>query len=149
MRTRKPFESGYLSGFYADKYDYDEDRMRNYAYYRAKQFFDAQMKETISDQRAQLKLTFPKRVIKNVEYTLLPVWFVTFRYNYENYTIAVNGQTGKVVGTVPYDKKKVLALYIVLASIIALFATVFMLCMMVEPLDWIGSSVIIIIPLFF
>lgn len=149
VRTRRPFESGYLSGFYADKYDYDEDRMRNYAYYRAKQFFDAQIKETISDQNARLKLTFPKRVIKNVEYTLLPVWFVTFRYNYENYTIAVNGQTGKVVGTVPYEKKKVWTLFIGLAVIIALFATAFMLCLLVEPLDWIGSGIIIFVSLFF
>ena len=149
VRTRKPFESGYLSGFYADKYDYNEDRMRNYAYYRAKQFFDAQIKETISDKKAQLYLTFPKRVIKNVEYTLLPVWFVTFRYNYENYTIAVNGQNGKVVGTVPYDKKKAGGLFIGLTAIIAFFATVFMLCLLVEPLDWIGSSVIVLVPLFF
>lgn len=149
VRTRKPFESGYLSGFYADKYDYNEDRMRNYAYYRAKQFFDAQIKETISDQSAQLILSFPKRVIKNVEYTLLPVWFVTFRYNYEKYTIAVNGQTGKVVGTVPYDKKKVWILFSALTVIIAFFASVFMLCLLVEPTDWIGGSVILLVPSFF
>ena len=104
VRTRKPFESGYLSGYYADKYDFDEDRMRTYAYWRAKQLFDAQIKETIPASNAQLKLSFPKRIIKNVEYTLLPVWFVTFRYNYENYTIAVNGQTGKIAGDLPLDK---------------------------------------------
>ncbi len=146
VRTRKPFESGYLSGYYADKYDYDEERMRNYAYWRAKQLFDAQIKETISDQNAQLKLSFPKRVIKNVEYTLLPVWFVTFRYNYENYTIAVNGQTGKVVGTVPYDKRKVNVLFIVIAAVVALFITIFGLCAMQNPFDWAYGSVLLLIP---
>lgn len=146
VRTRKPFESGYLSGYYADKYDYDVERMRNYAYWRAKQLFDAQIKETISDQNAQLKLSYPKRVIKNVEYTLLPVWFVTFRYNYENYTIAVNGQTGKVVGTVPYDKRKVNVLFIMIAAVVALFITIFGLCAMQNPFDWAYGSILLLIP---
>ena len=146
VRTRKPFEAGYLSGYYADKYDYDEKRMRNYAYWRAKQLFDAQIKETISDQNAQLKLSFPKRVIKNVEYTLLPVWFVTFRYNYENYTIAVNGQNGKVVGTVPYDRRKVNLLFIMIAVVVALFITIFGLCAMQNPFDWAYGSILLLIP---
>lgn len=124
VRTRKPFEAGYLSGFYADKYDYDENRMRNYAYWRASQFFDAQVKATIPEPGAKLKLTFPRRKIQNVEYTLLPVWFITFRYNYENYTIAVNGQTGKIVGTVPYDKKKARNLFIGIASAVSLLITI-------------------------
>lgn len=127
VRTRKPFETGYLSGFYADKYDYDENRMRNYAYWRAAQFFEAQIKATIPEPGAKLKLSFPKRKIQNVEYTLLPVWFVTFRYNYENYTIAVNGQTGKIVGTVPYDKKKVRKLFIAIASAVTLLITIILL----------------------
>jgi len=144
VRTRKPFESGYLSGFYADKYDYDEDKMRNYAYWRAKQLFDAQIKETISDQSAQLRLSFPKRVIKNVEYTLLPVWFVTFRYNYENYTIAVNGQTGKVVGTVPYDKRKVGVLFGVIAAVVALLTTIVSFVLMQTILAWMLGFVCIL-----
>ena len=98
--------------------------MRNYAYWRASQFFDDQVKATIPEPGAKLKLTFPRRKIQNVEYTLLPVWFITFRYNYENYTIAVNGQTGKIVGTVPYDKKKVRNLFIGIASVASLFLTI-------------------------
>ena len=127
VRTRKPFEMGYLSGFYADKYDYNEERMRNYAYWRASQFFDAQVKATIPEPGAKLRLTFPRRKIQNVEYTLLPVWFVTFRYNYENYTMAVNGQTGKIVGTVPYDKTKVRNLFLTITIAVTLIATIFLL----------------------
>ncbi|MBQ7972583.1 MAG: hypothetical protein IJ291_03920 [Lachnospiraceae bacterium] len=145
VRTRKPFESGYLSGYYADKYDFDEDRMRTYAYWRAKQLFDAQIKETIPASNAQLKLSFPKRIIKNVEYTLLPVWFVTFRYNYENYTIAVNGQTGKVVGTVPYDKRKVGALFGGIAAGVALFITILGLFLMQNISNVIPGIVLLII----
>ena len=145
VRTRKPFESGYLSGYYADKYDFDEDRMRTYAYWRAKQLFDAQIKETIPASNAQLKLSFPKRIIKNVEYTLLPVWFVTFRYNYENYTIAVNGQTGKVVGTVPYDKRKVGALFGGIAAVVALLITILGLLLMQNISSGMPGIVLLII----
>lgn len=132
VRTRKPFETGYLSGYYADVFDYNEAQMRNLAFWRAAQLFDAQIKETIPERNAKLKFTLPKRIVKNVEYTLLPVWFVTFRYNYETYTIAVNGQNGKVVGTVPYDKKKVRTLFIVVASVVALISTCLMLFIMLS-----------------
>ena len=147
VRTRKPFEAGYLSGYYADKYDYDENIMRNYAYLRAAQLFNEQVKETIPQQGVKLKLSFPKRSIKNVEYTLLPVWFITFRYNYEIYTIAVNGQNGKVVGTVPYDKKKVRGLFIGIASVIAIFMTVFMMCFLTGTALYSGVYIFFIIAL--
>ena len=48
---------------------------------------------------------------------------MTFRYEGMPYTIMVNGQNGKVIGAVPYDKKRLYALIgglsIVLAFICA------------------------------
>jgi hypothetical protein len=35
---------------------------------------------------------------------MLPAWFLTFRYNDKPYTILVNGQTGKVIGGIPWDQ---------------------------------------------
>ena len=40
------------------------------------------------------------------EYMLLPVWFMTYRYNGKVYSFAVNGQTGKLAGTPPLNKLK-------------------------------------------
>ena len=54
----------------------------------------------------------PKYEIKRVEYAFLPVWFMTFRYKNKPYTMMVNGQTGKVVGTIPERKGKAFGLYI-------------------------------------
>jgi hypothetical protein len=34
-------------------------------------------------------------------YMMMPVWFFTFRHEEKPYTILVNGQTGRVVGTMP------------------------------------------------
>ncbi|MBQ7668378.1 MAG: hypothetical protein IJS47_03545 [Clostridia bacterium] len=38
----------------------------------------------------------------NIKYILLPVWFFNTKYNDKIYSFSVNGQTGKVVGNVPY-----------------------------------------------
>ncbi len=148
VRTRKPFNTGYLSGYYADRYDYEEERMRHLAYGRATQFFDAQIKDTIPERNAKLKFTYPERKIKNAEYTLLPAWFVTFRYNYEIYTIAVNGQNGKVVGTVPYDKKKVRNLFITVASVVTVISMIFMLCFFQNTENLAYGLLFLVLPLF-
>lgn len=147
VRTRKPFEPGYLSGFYADKYDLEEEKLRNYAYYRAKQFFDAEVHKTIPQQYATIKWSHPKRVIKKAEYMLLPAWFITFRYNYETYTMLVNGQTGKIVGTVPFDKKKVRSMFITIAAIVSLFATAFIYCFIDGVGAYFGALIFLFIPM--
>jgi hypothetical protein len=61
---------------------------------------------------------------------LLPVWFMTYRYNGEVYSFAINGQTGKLAGTPPLDKKKLAlvstAIGIIAAIIILLITEVFL-----------------------
>lgn len=61
-----------------------------------------------------------------IRYALLPVWMLNIKYMGTNYKFAINGQTGKVVGTYPTDKKKkwryfgkVAAIGYVIAALIA------------------------------
>ena len=58
---------------------------------------------------------------------MFPVWFFTFKYNDKPYTILVNGQSGKVVGTMPWQKKRVVALslitFVLVMALIALIIT--------------------------
>lgn len=37
---------------------------------------------------------------------MLPVWMLHIAYEGQNYAYAINGQTGKVVGSFPVSKKK-------------------------------------------
>ena len=46
----------------------------------------------------------PKVKLQRTGYVLLPAWFITLNPNGTPYTFLVNGQTGKVVGTVPWNK---------------------------------------------
>lgn len=43
-----------------------------------------------------------------VEYALLPVWMLNIKFKEKMYTFAMNGQTKKVVGTVPMGSGKVI-----------------------------------------
>ena len=41
-----------------------------------------------------------------VHYSLLPAWVLNTKYNKENYTFIMNGQSGRLVGKLPTDKGK-------------------------------------------
>ena len=41
-----------------------------------------------------------------VQYAMVPVWILTTRYNKKPYTFMMNGQTGKMVGSLPYSSGK-------------------------------------------
>ena len=44
-----------------------------------------------------------------VHYALLPVWMLHTKWQGKDYLFAMNGQTGKLVGDLPVDKRKVAA----------------------------------------
>lgn len=117
LRCLKPFEAGYLSGFYADRYDLSDKQLTGVAIGRIKSLFDEEIRKSISASSIRIMENRPKYQIKSAEYALLPAWFMTFRYKNEPYTMLVNGQTGKVVGAVPFDKAKFTGMFVVLAVI--------------------------------
>ena len=54
-----------------------------------------------------------------VRYAMVPVWILTTRYENHPYTFMMNGQTGKVVGSLPIDRRKALR-YPLIPALIAL-----------------------------
>ncbi len=106
MRELKPFDEGYLSGFYADKASVGEKSLREIAKKRAKEMFDGEVRKTIHADNVQLCKGNCKCEVIGTDYVMLPAWFLMFQYEGESYTMLVNGQTGKTVGAVPADKKK-------------------------------------------
>ncbi len=106
------FNPIYLSGFYADKSDVLPEMLSDNIFYKCKKMFENELKNRFHDREANLYGSNPKYEIKRVEYAFLPVWFMTFQYKNKPYTMMVNGQTGKVVGTIPERKGKAFGLYI-------------------------------------
>ena len=117
MNDLREFDAAYLTGFYSDRFDVGTDDLTSLAYDRAKELFDENVRKTLHHQNAKLEYSIPLHRIKKKEYALLPVWFLTFRYENMPYTILVNGQTGKMVGAVPFVKKKAGILFGGLAAI--------------------------------
>ena len=122
MRELQEFDAAYLSGFYSDRFDMGTEDLDRLAFMRAKVLFNENMKATVKHGETSLQSSAPVHKVLQREYALLPVWFLTFRYEDKPYTILVNGQTGKMVGAVPFVKKKAFTVFGILA---VLFCTLF------------------------
>ncbi len=113
------FEPGYLSGFYADRFDLSSRQLTQTVIRKCQQMFDDELGSRCEGTVADLNNAPPEYAITNAEYAFLPVWFMTFQYKDRPYTMMVNGQTGKVVGTVPFQKVKVAMLFLLCLCVLS------------------------------
>ena len=99
------YNSAYLAGFFADKYDVDAESSIERANERIKQttrdaFADTvHGYTTVTPVSTNISLSGGK-----AKYALYPVWMLTTQWNGKTYTFAMNAQTGKLVGDLPMDK---------------------------------------------
>ena len=113
-----PFSAAYLTGYLADKYDVTAEESIPRADKRVENSAidvledSVQNFDTCSLQNAAIVKSGGK-----VSYAMVPVWILTTRYNDKPYTFMMNGQTGKVVGSLPYDSGKAF-LYPALCSLV-------------------------------
>lgn len=117
------FEPSYLTGFYADCFDMSQKEMESYARGRCVAMFNHAIEETIKASDIRLLKNNPKIEVTKAEYAMFPAWFMTFRYQDVPYTILVNGQTGKVVGAVPFVKTKATLLFWLIGIIASIICT--------------------------
>lgn len=120
MRQRIPFNPAYLSGFYADKFDKTAEQVKNAAYNKLKSVFNDQMHYETGYPNSELQSSNPKCKMTDKHYALYPAWFLSFKYKNKPYTILVNGQTGKMVGAVPFSKFGMIATFILISSLFSL-----------------------------
>lgn len=111
----KEFNYSYLSGFLSEKYDMTSDEVINEAINRAKNTFIDEMKKDIIGYNTVIPTTNSINLNNTKKnYVLLPVWMLNVKYKDKIYTLAMNGQTGKMVGNIPVDVKKAVFLWIVI-----------------------------------
>ncbi|MBO4651878.1 MAG: hypothetical protein J5649_01005 [Lachnospiraceae bacterium] len=118
------FDAAYLSGFYSDRFDVGKMKARSQAIKRAHELYNEDVEETIPGRRKEIVRSDPKTEILRSDYALLPVWFLTFRYMGKPFTILVNGQTKKMVGAVPFVKKKAAAVFAALAVVFCIILSI-------------------------
>lgn len=111
------FQSAYLAGYLADKYDVDAETAIERANTRIKHSAEEVLSGTVTGYSTVETVSSSVRFSGGKSrYALLPVWLLNTTYNGQNYRFAMNGQTGKIVGDLPMDKKKYWGFWALLAG---------------------------------
>ena len=122
MSECKKFDYGYLAGYAADRFDVPakniaeraEKRMCNTAASLAKRKVAGEY-SSISYLGSNLKAKL------DAKYILMPIYQFNLEFDGKEYNFAVNGQTGKIIGRLPYDKGRK-AIYFAVRAVGLFFA---------------------------
>ena len=105
MQDAIPFQTAYLAGYVADKYDVSAEDSIERANKRIRRSTEETFQQTVTGydsvkvDNSSIQLHGGK-----AKYALFPVWLLSTSWRGENYLFAMNGQTGKFVGDLPVDK---------------------------------------------
>lgn len=108
VNDRKEFQSVYLTGFAADKYDVTVEEAQPRATQRVREGTVNKFAETISgyDHCSASNVQLAIKRSSN-EYAFFPTWLVNTTWNNKPYLFAVNGETGLVKADLPCSAGKV------------------------------------------
>ncbi|MBE6672738.1 MAG: hypothetical protein E7599_04375 [Ruminococcaceae bacterium] len=99
------FETAYLAGYFADKYDVSAEDSVERANERVKQSTADALASTVIGYQSVRPVSSSIQLSEGrARYALYPVWLLNTTWNGEKYTFAMNGQTGKMIGDLPMDK---------------------------------------------
>lgn len=109
MEELKPFSMGYLSGFFAEKRDMESREFQTEVEQEVRGYAENNLMSSVADYSSlQVKQKSVELSCSRWDYALMPVWTLTYRDSSSDriYYFACNGQTGKVCGVLPLDKRK-------------------------------------------
>ncbi len=99
------FQTAYLAGYLANRYDVTADASITRANERVKQSTEKMFASTVTGFSTVIPESSSIRLSNGkANYALYPVWILNTTWNNKKYTFAMNGQTGKFVGNLPIDK---------------------------------------------
>ena len=98
------FQTAYLAGYLADKYDVTAEESIERANERIRRSTEKAFADTVVGYADVIPENTNIQLHNgSVKYALYPVWILNTSWNGEKYTFAMNGQTGKLVGDLPVD----------------------------------------------
>jgi len=106
MSDLRPFDMNYMAGFTADRFDKTAEDIASKAESRMKQtaYSVANTAASAGYEGAVRTGGSLQAVMSQVRYVLLPVYLFQVSHAGKNYSFAVNGQSGKIMGEIPTDK---------------------------------------------
>ena len=139
LEDSKDFDEDYLNGFYSNTSDLRYYDLRKSAAERCHKLVAEEVVKSIPRNNRNVKIRdsfYWVDIDDDPIYMMMPVWFFTFMYKGTPYTILVNGQTGKVVGTMPWNNSRVWAVAIAIFVLITAFISYFFIA---APNGWIND----------
>ena len=107
-QTIKVYDDEYLAGFVAKSYN----RNANDCWKDARSMMDNDIKRRILSQYVYDVVDYIKVATSHSEvtykYVLLPIYLVNYKHGKKNYTLHINGSSGKVAGKTPVSALKVI-----------------------------------------
>ena len=99
------FQTAYLAGYLADKYDVESEACIERANQRVRKSTEEAFAATTEGYTTVVP-DYTGIQLQNgkIRYALYPVWLLNTKWNDQTYTFAMNGQTGKMAGDLPVDK---------------------------------------------
>ena len=123
MAEAVDFQTAYLSGYLADKYDVSAEKSVERAHVRMKQSAEDVLAGTVEGYATVVPENTNVRMSGGKsQYALYPVWILNTTWKGEKYIFAMNGQTGKMTGDLPIDEKIYLKWLAGLTAVFTVFA---------------------------
>ena len=98
------FQTAYLSGYLADKYDVDAQQSTDRARERMKESAQDVLRDTVKGYASVIPENTNVRLSGgDAKYALYPVWILNTTWRGKKYIFAMNGQTGRMTGDLPVD----------------------------------------------
>lgn len=132
LNETKEFSMEYLSGFLAEKRDIEKEDLIKELHEEVKKHASDMVRGSVQGYDTVTTNSSDFHILgESWKYLLVPVWVLTYRgKNDKIYYYAMNGQTRKISGELPVDKKKVLKLFF------SVFVVVFLFMLLGGYLGW-------------
>ena len=125
LTQSKPFAMSYLAGFQAEKRDIEKAEINDAVQQQMHEYGKQLLKDTMSEYSGVVVQHYDDTTeLESWNYTLLPVWIVTYKYNDKIYPFAINGQTGKTFGKLPTSKGKLAILAAIITLAVFILGTI-------------------------
>lgn len=117
MNDAVAFNTAYLAGYLADKYDVDSETSIVRANERVRSSAQEAFGETVENYTSVVAENVNLNITNgSCRYALYPVWILNTNWNGNNYIFAMNGQTGKFVGDIPTDNNTIKKLSLLIGA---------------------------------
>ena len=121
------FQTAYLSGYLADRYDIPLEEGALRVNVRIRESTEEAFEETVTGYQSLQKVRSNINLHNNkATYALYPVWLLNTTWRGKKFTFAMNGQTGKMVGDLPADAGRTWSWRIGITAAVTLIGAVIM-----------------------